>query len=56
MQTVENMKKLKEKNDEGITAIAELSQKFSENIASTQVASEGVNSLVQKSEFDRRDH
>lgn len=49
MQTVENMKKLKEKNDEGITAIAELSQKFSENIASTQVASEGVNSLVQKS-------
>ena len=48
-QTVENIKQLKGKNDEGITAIAELSKKFSENIASTQVASEGVNSLVQKS-------
>lgn len=48
-QTVENMKQLKEKNDEGIAAIAELSKKFSENIESTQVASEGVTALSQKS-------
>ena len=49
VQTVENIKQLKEKNDEGIQAIAVLSKKFSENIASTRVASEGVTSLVQKS-------
>ena len=48
-QTVENIKHLKEKNDEGIQAIEVLSKKFSENIASTRVASEGVTSLVQKS-------
>lgn len=48
-QTVENMKHLKEKNDEGIVAIEELSKKFDENIKSTQVASEGVASLAQKS-------
>lgn len=48
-QTVENMKQLKEKNDEGIVAIEELSKKFDENIKSTQVAAEGVTSLAQKS-------
>lgn len=48
-QTVENIKHLKEKNDEGIAAIAELSKKFDENIKSTQVASEGVTALSQKS-------
>lgn len=48
-QTVKNMKQLKEKNDEGIVAIEELSRKFEENIKSTQVASEGVASLAQKS-------
>ena len=48
-QTVETIKHLKEKNDEGIHAIEVLSKKFSENIASTRVAAEGVTSLVQKS-------
>ena len=48
-QTVENIKQLKEKNDEGIAAIAELSKKFSENMESTQVASQGVTALSQKS-------
>ncbi len=48
-ETVGNMKQLKEKNDEGIKAITELSKKFSENIKATQVASEGVGSLAQKS-------
>lgn len=49
IQTVETMKQLKGKNDEGIHAIEQLSQKFSENIASTRVASEGVASLVHES-------
>ncbi len=49
VQTVETMKRLKGKNDEGIHAIEVLSQKFGENIASTRVASEGVASLVYKS-------
>lgn len=48
-ETVYNIMQLKEKNDEGIQAIRKLSDKFSENIKSTQVASEGVTSLVQKS-------
>lgn len=48
-QTVETIKHLKGKNDEGIQAIEVLSKKFSENIESTRVASEGVTSLVQKS-------
>ncbi len=47
--TVDNIKQLKSKNDEGIRAIEALSKKFSENIASTKVASEGVASLVHKS-------
>lgn len=48
-QTIDTIRHLKEKNDEGIHAIEILSKKFSENIASTRVASEGVTSLVQKS-------
>ncbi|MCI9398753.1 MAG: chemotaxis protein [Lachnospiraceae bacterium] len=48
-QTITTIKKLKGKNDEGIIAIGELSKKFSENIESTKVASEGVTSLAQKS-------
>lgn len=48
-QTVDNIMQLKEKNDEGIRSIEILSQKFSENITSTRIASEGVASLVQKS-------
>lgn len=49
LQTVENMKQLKEKNDEGIVAVGELARKFEENVKSTQIASEGVTSLAQKS-------
>ena len=48
-QTVENMMQLKTKNDEGITAITELSQKFSKSIESTKEAAEGVMLLAQKS-------
>ncbi len=48
-QAVENIQQLKEKNDEGMAAIEELSKKFGENIESTKVASEGVGSLAQKS-------
>ena len=49
VQTMENIKQLKEKNDEGISAIRELSKKFEENIISTKTASEGVTLLAQKS-------
>ncbi len=48
-QTVEIMKELKTKNDEGIAAIEELVQKFDENIKTTKIASEGVEDLSQKS-------
>lgn len=48
-ETVNNMLHLKEKNDEGIAAISELSVKFDENIKSTQEASRGVTALSQKS-------
>lgn len=48
-KTVENMQQLKEKNDNGIKAIEQLSQKFEENITSTKVASEGITLLAQKS-------
>ena len=48
LQTVENMKQLEEKNNEGIVSIGELSKKFSENIKATQVASEGMAELAQK--------
>lgn len=49
LQTVENVRQLEEKNNEGIVAIEELSRKFSENIRATQVASEGMTALEQKS-------
>ena len=48
-ETVENMLHLKAQNDQGIAAITELSAKFSKNIESTKVASEGVTLLAQKS-------
>lgn len=48
-RTVETMKDLREKNDEGIASIELLSKKFSENIKTTQVASEGVAQLSHKS-------
>lgn len=48
-QTVETMKSLKDKNDEGIRAIEMLSDKFEENIKTTQAASEGVAELSHKS-------
>lgn len=44
-QTVESMKNLKDKNDEGMQAIGILSEKFQENIKSTKVALEGVGEL-----------
>lgn len=49
LQTVENVKLLEEKNNEGIASIGELSSKFSENIEATRVASEGMTALAQKS-------
>lgn len=48
-QTVEIMKGLKNKNDEGLAAIEELSKKFDENIEATQIAANGVAELSQKS-------
>ena len=49
LQTVENVKLLEGKNNEGIASISELSSKFSENIEATRVASEGMTALAQKS-------
>lgn len=48
-QTVETMKELKDKNDEGIAAIEGLAKKFEENIKTTQLAAGGVAELAQKS-------
>lgn len=48
-ETVNNMNRLKEKNDEGIASIDELSKKFDENIRSTKEASQGIATLSQKS-------
>lgn len=47
--TVATMNQLKEKNDEGITSIGELSKAFDENIKATKEAAEGVSALSQKS-------
>lgn len=47
--TVDNINRLKEKNDEGIVAISELSLKFGENIKSTQAVSEEIKALSEKS-------
>ncbi len=49
MVTMDNMAHLKEKNDEGIASISELSKKFEENIKATQDATDGVTTLSQKS-------
>lgn len=48
-QTVDSMKQLNDKNNEGISAIEELSKKFEENIESTKIALEGVGELSLKS-------
>lgn len=48
-QTVEIMKELKAKNDEGIAAIEVLGKKFDENIETTKIASDGVAELSHKS-------
>lgn len=48
-KTVDNINHLKEKNDEGMVAISELSLKFGENIKSTQVVSEEIKALSEKS-------
>lgn len=47
--TMDNMVILKEKNDEGIASIAELSKKFDENTKATKEAADGVATLSQKS-------
>ena len=47
--TVNIMRGLKEKNDEGIVAIEVLGKKFAENIETTKVATEGMADLSQKS-------
>lgn len=49
LQTIENIQKLKDKNDQGIASITELSEKFRENTEATKAASEGVTLLAQKS-------
>lgn len=48
-QTVDIMKGLKDKNDEGIVAIEMLGKKFAENIETTKAAATGVEDLSQKS-------
>ena len=46
---MDNINHLKEKNDEGMAAISELSLKFGENIKSTQAVSEEIKALSEKS-------
>ena len=48
-ETVDNINRLREKNDEGIASISELSLKFGENIKSTQAVSEEIKALSEKS-------
>lgn len=48
-ETVQKVNEVKQKNEEGSAAIAELSNKFSENIAATQEAVHGIEILSQKS-------
>lgn len=48
-ETVDNINRLREKNEEGLAAIADLSSKFDENIQSTKESSHGVLELSQKS-------
>ncbi len=48
-QTVETIRNLKNKNDEGFSVIDALSEKFEENIRTTQTAADGVEELSRKS-------
>lgn len=48
-QTVGTINKLKNKNDEGLLVIRGLSEKFEENIKTTQIATDGVDELSRKS-------
>lgn len=48
-ETVMNMNHLKDKNEEGMIAVRELSSKFDENIQSTHAASEKIHILSKKS-------
>jgi len=48
-QTVETIKNLKIQNDEGLSVIQALSEKFEENIKTTQTAADGVEELSHKS-------
>lgn len=48
-ETVNNMQRLKEKNDEGIASIGMLSEKFDRNIQSTKEASDEIATLLKKS-------
>lgn len=48
-ETVRNMNTLKENNDIGITSIQDLTEKFQENIASTENASKEIKILSEKS-------
>lgn len=48
-QTVETIKNLKNKNDEGFSVIDALSEQFEENIRTTQTAADGVEELSRKS-------
>ena len=52
-ETVNHIQQLKNQNDEGISAISELSKKFGENSKSTKEASQGVIELSQKSNLIR---
>ena len=49
MVTMDHVTQLKEKNDEGIASISELSKKFDENIRATEETAQGVAALLQKS-------
>ena len=49
-ETIENVQSVQAKNNEGIAAIRELSDKFEENIESTKAVSEGGTILAKKSE------
>ncbi len=48
-QTVETIKNLRTKNDEGLSVIHALSEQFEENIKTTQTAADGVEELSHKS-------
>lgn len=47
--TITSMDKMREKNNDGLSAISDLTEKFDENTKSTQKVSEGVQALSEKS-------